>query len=236
MARGYCGVYAIVNTLNNKVYIGSTIHRFSLRFATHRHLLVRGKHHSIHLQRAWNKYGAENFSFRILETCDEDQCLIRELFYINKFDSYKNGYNRCPTPYGSRGLKFSPESKAKMAKAHLGIKHSEETKAKMSESAKGVSKTEEHKQNLWKNRQGWKHSEESKAKTSATLQLLIASGKTIGWKKGHKHSVEAKEKMSKARKGKAKSLEHRAKIAAANKAFHLRRKQLKNERRDSETT
>jgi hypothetical protein len=39
------------------------------------------------------KYGRENFSFQILEECSEDKLAEREIYWINKLNTYKNGYN-----------------------------------------------------------------------------------------------------------------------------------------------
>jgi len=51
-----CGIYSILNKLNNKTYIGSSCD-IERRWRHHRQNLNKGIHHCIHLQRAWNKYG-----------------------------------------------------------------------------------------------------------------------------------------------------------------------------------
>jgi len=44
--------------------------------------------------RAICKYGADNFKFRVLEECSDDNVNERETFWINKLDTCgKNGYN-----------------------------------------------------------------------------------------------------------------------------------------------
>lgn len=86
------GVYKIVNILNSKQYIGSS-NDVKFRISTHKSRLKKGNHHSIKLQRAYNKYGLESFIFELIEICDIDDLLIREQHYINLFDSYNNGYN-----------------------------------------------------------------------------------------------------------------------------------------------
>lgn len=50
------GIYAIVNSLDNKKYIGST-GTLRKRFRQHYAALVKGTHANCHLQRAVNKYG-----------------------------------------------------------------------------------------------------------------------------------------------------------------------------------
>lgn len=60
------GVYAIVNSLNNKKYIGSTSN-LRKRFRQHYAALIRNNHDNYHLQNAVNKYGIDKFYFMILE-------------------------------------------------------------------------------------------------------------------------------------------------------------------------
>ena len=68
--RERSGIYAIVNTVNGKRYVGSA-KRFRTRWNAHRAALNKGLHHSRHLQSAWNKYGAEAFVFTIIEFCEQ---------------------------------------------------------------------------------------------------------------------------------------------------------------------
>lgn len=88
-------VYGIINILTSKKYIGSTSN-FARRKSEHLSQLRKNKHHSQHLQRAWNKYGEENFRFVILEKLKkEDNCYDIEQLYLDKYKPYlnKNGYN-----------------------------------------------------------------------------------------------------------------------------------------------
>ena len=83
-------IYKITNLINNKIYIGQTVHP-NKRWKEHQQ---RAKTHyddyPIHL--AINKYGAKNFSFEILEWTeqydDEEARLIKEYNSISP-----NGYN-----------------------------------------------------------------------------------------------------------------------------------------------
>ena len=87
-------IYKIENLVNHKVYIGLTnnIARRKIRHFTD---LKCNRHDNHFLQKEYNIYGKENFSFNIeFEgdiTSDEISNLERE--YIKKYDSYKNGYN-----------------------------------------------------------------------------------------------------------------------------------------------
>ena len=60
------GIYQIRNLVNGKVYVGSAVN-LQHRRREHRSDLRNGNHHSIKLQRAYNKYGESSFAFEILE-------------------------------------------------------------------------------------------------------------------------------------------------------------------------
>lgn len=76
------GIYRIVNIKNGKFYLGSS-KNIKKRWYQHKSHLRGNTHHSIHLQRAWNKYGEESFKFEIMyETKnlqEEEQKLLDEL-------------------------------------------------------------------------------------------------------------------------------------------------------------
>lgn len=78
------GIYKIENNLNGKFYIGKSTN-IPKRFARHKRELNKGTHHCIYLQRAWNKYGEENFSFKVLVECDIDKATLLEQDYLDYF-------------------------------------------------------------------------------------------------------------------------------------------------------
>ena len=86
------GIYKITCLVNNKSYIGQSV-SIKRRWATHKRELASGIHYNAYLQRAYNKYGKENFVYEILELCPKEKLNEREQFYINIFDTFKNGYN-----------------------------------------------------------------------------------------------------------------------------------------------
>lgn len=88
-----CGIYCIKNLINEKVYIGQSVD-IEKRWHVHKSELNRNVHINEKLQNAWNKYGSLNFSFDILEKCEKDELDYFEKYYINFYDSYKNGYNK----------------------------------------------------------------------------------------------------------------------------------------------
>jgi phage antirepressor YoqD-like protein len=96
------GVYAIVSTVNNKVYIGSASHLSKInpshsgfwgRWNMHLNHLKRNKHHSKYLQRHFNKYGIDCLRFKILGFYNPEFCQSKELEWIDLLDSVKSGFN-----------------------------------------------------------------------------------------------------------------------------------------------
>lgn len=113
------GIYSIVNTINNKYYIGKSNNIYR-RWYDEKLGLKNGTFHNIHLQRAWNLYGSEAFIFSIIEKCDELLLAEREIFWISYFDSYNCGYNQTVGGEGSLGLKCSTKTKEKLRITHTG--------------------------------------------------------------------------------------------------------------------
>lgn len=142
------GVYKIINIINNKCYIGSSVN-IKERWINHRKSLKNGKHHSNILQRAYLKYGKENFLFEILEEVEpvKEKLLEKEQYFL---DTLKPEYNILKIAGSCLGSKRSEEAKQKMREARLrdrdktlaliehlaslrrGTKLSEETCKKMS--------------------------------------------------------------------------------------------------------
>lgn len=89
-------IYRIACFRTFKSYIGltSSPHKRKLE---HFRLLKQGRHYNIHLQRAFTLHGLEAFYFEVLESgilaADID---TRERYWIEYFDTHKNGYNESP--------------------------------------------------------------------------------------------------------------------------------------------
>jgi hypothetical protein len=86
------GIYKITCLANNKCYIGQSV-AIKRRWNDHQKALARGTHYNSYLQNAYNKYGKDNFIYEILESCPREKLNEREQFYIQLFDSFKNGFN-----------------------------------------------------------------------------------------------------------------------------------------------
>jgi len=113
-----CGVYKITCLNNNKIYVGSSS-QMGIRYARHKRELNSGQHYNIHLQRAYNKYGKENFTFEVIDFCDKSTILATEQFYINYLNptDIQIGYNLSKTASHASGFKHNEKSKAKMVEA-----------------------------------------------------------------------------------------------------------------------
>lgn len=110
-----CGIYKIKNNINNKIYIGQS-----------KNIEQRWKHHlwesfndkqvmynySIH--KAFRKYGIDNFSFDIIEEVPEDKLFEREKYWIEFYNSYKEGYNETEGGDSGPALKGDKNPKAKL--------------------------------------------------------------------------------------------------------------------------
>lgn len=111
------GIYCIENIINNKKYIGQSIH-IKERWTKHIAELNNGTHHNDYLQKAWNKYGEENFSFYILEECSINLLDEKEICYINKYDSMNRSYGYNLTSGGQlRKNSISKETRDKISHA-----------------------------------------------------------------------------------------------------------------------
>lgn len=87
------GIYKITCLATDEVYIGQSV-AIARRWATHKRELKNGIHYNTHLQRTYNKYGEESFSYEILEQCPKNKLNEREKFYIKLYDSFNNGFNQ----------------------------------------------------------------------------------------------------------------------------------------------
>lgn len=95
------GIYKILNNITNKCYVGST-KNFDIRWNQHLKNLKNGRHSSIKLQRSFDKYGENAFSFHIIEYVEYEKNLIidKENYWIHNLNSKSNGYNIADASFG----------------------------------------------------------------------------------------------------------------------------------------
>lgn len=164
-AKQMPGIYKIENTANGKVYVGQAIN-LQKRWIKHLHHLRVGDHHCKPLQNSWNKYGEPCFKFSILEQHDvvsADLLTEREQHYVDVLSArvQDGGFNVAPVAGSNIGVKYSPESKAKMSAAQKGRTFTDEARAKISEALTGRVMSEETIRKRVEKTRGQKRSKES---------------------------------------------------------------------------
>lgn len=141
------------------------------RWKGHINSLNNNKNPCIYLQHAWNKYGEKSFKFEIIKECNIKDLDDNEEYFIG----YHSSYNR---KYGYN---------LRLGGSISGF--NTETRKKMSISAKNKPPiSNDTRKKLIAARKKWKF-------TKQTIEKIRQSNL------GKKHSCEAKEKMSKAKKG-----------------------------------
>lgn len=86
-------IYCITNLINGKQYVGKTTQSVNKRFKEHCSDCKKERCEKRPLYNAMNKYGIENFKVEKLIQCDPEELDTYEKLFIDKLDTYKNGYN-----------------------------------------------------------------------------------------------------------------------------------------------
>jgi group I intron endonuclease len=190
------GIYRIKNLVNDKCYYGSS-KNIEKRWRIHKNHLNGGKHHNIPLQRAWNKYGENNFSFEVIEECNETILLEREQHYLDLNPEYNIGLKSS----GGDNLTKNPNKEENVHRMTQSVR-------KRYELMPEDEKKEKHSQPMDKN-PNWK---------GGVTYVYCECGKRIGYGHtncnkcrprssennpffGKQHSEETKNKISESRKG-----------------------------------
>lgn len=209
------GIYAIINLVTGKTYVGQAF-KFNKRWSNHEVELRLGRHCNPYLQASWNKYGEQNFIFIILERCECNVELLtwREQHWMDKLKAANRefGYNQAPA-----------------AGSSLGYKHSEETKQAWSEyrQANAKPRSQEVKDKIGAAQKGRVFSPETKAKMAAAklgkkqsvehIAIRTAHAKGNTYNTGRKQSKETIAKRVLACTGKKRSAEFGQAVAVRNK-------------------
>jgi group I intron endonuclease len=138
------GIYKITSTASGKIYVGCASN-VRTRINGHLYDLRREKHNNNYLQRAWLKYGEENFVFEIIEKCSVNDLHAREHYWVNELNCLDKsiGYNIKPTDPNGCSIQ-SEETKEKLRQANTGKKPS----LACTEAGKIYNASEECKMNL----------------------------------------------------------------------------------------
>lgn len=196
------GIYKIINKVNGKVYVGSSVDIFR-RINRHKYDLIKTQHFNLHLQSAWNKYGKENFEFNIAENVEPNMLIETEQKYLdicksNPTNFYNMSYS---VEFTTRGIKLSKETRLLISKNNAkywkGKTLSDETKRKLSDSHKGKIHSNEHKMKMSK--------------------IMSGAGNPMY---GKIFSDEYKRKLSNSHKGKTASEETKKKMSMSNLGKH----------------
>lgn len=240
-------IYKATCKTTGKSYIGYTTMRLKDRFkyCGKRAHLVRAfdlKEKS-KFYNALRKYGWQDFTVSILEKMTIEQAKIREangktyisnreIYWIEKYDAYYNGYNMTLGGDGIFGLKMSEETRRKISLASTGRScsgwhHTEEAKRKISQISKGNkynlgrTQTQEEKDKRAASLRGKHRTEEQKAKMSK-IQKEVWSNEELRQKhsaicKGRVISEEQKQKISNTLTGRKLTEQTKRKIGIASK-------------------
>lgn len=86
-------IYKIINDINGKIYIGKTNLTIEKRWK--QHIKDSSKPNIQHrpLYKAIQKYGIEHFHIKEIEQCSVKDASKREKYWIEYYNTFKNGYN-----------------------------------------------------------------------------------------------------------------------------------------------
>ena len=112
------GIYRILNKINGNCYIGSSLN-VEKRYKHHLSILRHNSSRCSILQKAFNKYGEDNFEFQVILCCKPEYRLYYEQQLIRELNSQYNVFtNVSDSPL--RQFTFTEQSKLKMSIAHKG--------------------------------------------------------------------------------------------------------------------
>lgn len=111
-----CGIYRIENLINHKSYIGQSVDIYK-RWQDHIWALDNKYHNNKHLMRAWHKYKEHNFQFTIIQQCNINELDQQEIFWIDYYDAYYNGYNQTKGGDGCLGKIWTEEEISRVSRS-----------------------------------------------------------------------------------------------------------------------
>lgn len=236
------GIYKITNKKNGKFYIGSS-KNIEKRWLKHLGDLKASMHHSIKLQRSYDKHGESNFTIDILEHVKADKLLVREQYYLDLLQPYDNGYNIGKMASGGDNLTSHPNKKNIIANITRAVRKrykqmTLEDRKKYSDKMKGENNpnygnkwNEAQRQKMSERRMGQRSSKATREKISKIVKKrweseeykdkqskrMTGSGNPFY---GKQHSEETKQKIREKNSGRQHTEEAKKKISKASKQFY----------------
>lgn len=186
------GIYQITCIPTGKFYIGSSTD-IRKRWHQHQSALLRDRHHSRLLQRAWAAHGPDAFAVTVLELCPPDTLIAREQHYLDTLRPYDRGvgFNTArDAAVSSRGLTISPDHRERISRALRGRVIGIATREKLAELRRG--------------------------KSVAHLFTAEVIAKNAAARRGRVQPPHTRELIAASKRGKPRSAETRAKISRAN--------------------
>lgn len=193
-------VYRLVNKQTGQSYIGRT---FDLRKRLWGHKAsankVGTKNEGQPIVHAIRELGFEAFDVEVLYESEEfedkkaldDLLNEKEIYFIEKYDSIANGYNRTKGGAGMLGFSLSPSSRISISKANKGRKYGEDFKEKCRIRSRKLWENEEMRK---------KYSEMFSGEKNPMYGVRLTGEKNHNY--GKPMSEETKRKLSEAKKGK----------------------------------
>lgn len=148
-------IYTAFNKKTKRYYVGQTVRAFKERISEHylnAKSNIRNKFYN-----SLRKNPKETFEWSevcFIYDCDRENLHKRldelEIYFINRYNSFKNGYNSTSGGGGTSGWTPPEEWIERQKETHLGKKFSEEHKRNISLSQKGKILSETHLNNIRK--------------------------------------------------------------------------------------
>jgi group I intron endonuclease len=182
------GIYKLKCLPSGAFYIGSAFN-FRTRWREHTRLLNQKRHVNKKLQAAWNKYGADSFTFTVLIRCDKSEVLRYEQIWMDKLQPTLNISKNASRP---SPVAWTPErriaAKERGKVLFLGKSHTAETRLLLSALAKQRLRYRGHPMQgvVWTG---------DRAKQAETMRRLHREGVLVSHAKLHGVSEAQREKM-----------------------------------------
>ena len=214
------GIYRIINTLNNKCYIGKSSN-IEKRIKRYFESLSKNKYTNSlginsEFQNSYNKHGQDIFIYEVIEECCIELLNEKEKYWISFYNSYKNGYNQtCGGDGGNTLINKTEEEKRQIYASRIESLKGR-VKVNNGEIEKNVHKSEVEQYIL----NGW-------IIGSSPQNIKKRSENNPGFK-GHKKSIEHNEKLRQRFKGIPLSEEHCKKLSDSHTGYIMPQEQKDN--------